>query len=265
MSSDTPANNNALPQGDGSKLMLDLNEQAPPTSSAGGAMLSGGVFNPNMLDSAGQGGSGDPGGELFSKPKSPFRGQTFFIGVVLVLGVGVVAGMRQLSLAAAQAGEMFSLDFQPEAEDVEAIAKFDRVMRDLERSGRPMQVPLDAVKANPFTFSFNDEPIDAEPGEDMSLAQLREQQRRAALEEQRLADVALAREKEILTALDELKVQSVLGGRAPVARVSGEAVREGDQVGMFRAVKISGRTVVLEVDQRYFAIQMGTEPREIER
>ncbi len=266
MSTDTPDSNNTLPPGDDAKMMLDLNDQAPPTSSGGGAMLSGGVFNPNMLDVASPSASGDPAStEIFAKPKSPFRGQTFFIGVVLVLGIGVVAGMRQLSLAAAKAGEMFSLDFQPEAEDIEAIAKFDRVMRDLERSGRPMQVPLDQLKASPFTFSFNDTPIEIESGEDMSMAQLREQQRLAALEEQRLADEALARNEAILSALEALKVQSVLGGRTPVARISGEAVREGDEIGMFRAVKISGRTVVLEVDERYFAIQMGSDPREIER
>lgn len=270
MSSDTPDHTNALPQGDGAKLMLDLNDQAPPTSSdGGGAMIGGGVFNPNMLDTApgaSAGGAGDPAsGDLFAKPASPFRGQTFFIGAVLVLGIGVVVGMRQLSLAAAKAGEMFSLEFEPEAEDVEAIAKFDRVMRDLERSGRPMQVPLDQLNGSPFTFSFGEEPIEVEAGEDMSMAQLREAQRQAALEEQRRASAVQARNDEIFSALGELKVQSVLGGSTPVARISGEAVREGDELGIFRAVKISGRAVVLEVDGRYFAIPMGGEAREIER
>jgi len=268
VSNETPENSNVAPQGGDDKLMLDLNDQAPPTSSSGGgAMLSGGVFNPNMLDTAGAGGGeGDPASaELFSKPKSPFRGQTLFIGIVLVLGVGVVVGMRQLSLAAAKAGEIFSLDFEPEAEDIESVAKFDRVMRDLERSGRPMQVPVDQVKTSPFTFAFNEEPIEVEPGEDMSLAQLREQQRRAAEEEQRRADEERDRNNQLMTELASLKVQGILGGSTPVARVSGKAVREGDEIGMFRAVKISGRTVVLAADGRYFAIQMGAEPREIER
>lgn len=266
MSTD-PSSHNTLPQGGDSKLMLDLGDQAPPTSSGAGGMISGGVFNPNMLDTApGADPAADPAqGDLFAKPKSPLRGQTFFIGVVLVLGVGVVAGMRQLSLAAAKAGELFSLEFKPEAEDVEAIAKFDRVMRDLERSGRPMQVPLDQLKASPFTFTFGEEPIEVEPGEDMSMAQLREAQRQAALEEQRRAAAEQARNEEIFSALGELKVHSVLGGSTPVARIGSDAVREGDELGMFRTVKISGRTVVLEVDGRYFAIPMGGEAREIER
>ncbi len=267
MSTENTDSLNDAPQGENAKLMLDLGEQAPPTSSgSGGGMIAGGVFNPNMLESAGSPGSGDPAStELFAKPKSPFRGQTFFIGAVLVMGIGVVVGMRQLSIAAAKAGEMYSLDFKPEAEDVEAVAKFDRVMRDLELSGRPMQVPLDKLTKSPFTFSFNDEPVQIEDGEDMSLAQLREAQRQAALEEQRQAAAVEARNNEIMSALAEMKVQSVLGGGTPVARVSGEAVREGDMLGIFRAVKISGRTVVLEVDDRYFAIQMGVEPREIHR
>ena len=267
MSTENNDSISGAPEGENAKLMLDLGEQAPPTSSGGGgAMIAGGVFNPNMLDTAGAPGAGDPASsELFAKPKSPFRGQTVFIGAVLVLGIGVVVGMRQLSIAAAKAGEMFTLDFKPEAEDVEAIAKFDRVMRDLELSGRPMQVPLDELTSSPFTFSFHEEPIEIEAGEDMTLAQLREAQRQAALEEQRQAAAEEARQSRIMTALANLKVQSVLGGTTPVARVSGEAVREGDELGIFRAVKISGRTVVLEVDSRYFAIQMGAEPREIHR
>lgn len=264
---DDPGNTNAPSQGEGANLTLGLREQAPPTSSdAAGPMIAGGVFNPNMLDTApGSDGSGDPSGELFAKPSSPFRGQTFFIGAVLALGVGVVFGMRQLSLAAAKAGELFSLEYQPEAEDVEAIAKFDRVMRDLERSGRPVQVPVDQLKASPFTFTFGEEPIEIDPGEDMSMAQLREAQRQAALEEQRRAAEIRARNDEIFKALGELKVHSVMGGSKPVAMISGKAVREGDELGMFRAVKIAGRTVVLEVDNRYFAIPMGGEAREIER
>jgi len=94
---------------------------------------------------------------------------------------------------------------------------------------------------------------------------MREQQRRAAEEEQRRADEERDRNDQIMRELALLKVQGILGGSTPVARVSGQAVREGDEVGIFRAVKISGRTVVLEIDERYFAIQMGSEPREIER
>ncbi|MEZ6241433.1 MAG: hypothetical protein R3B57_00155 [Phycisphaerales bacterium] len=246
----------ALPEGDGAKVSLDLG------GGEGGSLGSpqGASFNPNLL---GLDKDDDAAPDLFAKKASPYRGQTMFIAVVLVMGAGAIFGMRQIAVTAAKAGEMFNLNFQPEAEDAEMNKKFNRVMQDLERSGRPMQVPIDAIAGSPFQFVARTD-VEPEPGEDPSLAQLREMERQRALDAEKARQAAAARDAKIQTALKKLQLQGILGGSTPVARISDQTFREGDTIEeLFTIARIEGRGVILQVDDRYFVLQIGREPREV--
>lgn len=247
----------ALPGGDGAKVALDL-------SDAGGdaalASPRGASFNPNLLGLD----KDDDSPDLFAKKASPYRGQTLFIGVVLVLGAGAIFGMRQIAVSAAKAGELFNLNFQPEAEDAEINRKFDRVMQDLERSGRPMQVPLDEIEGSPFQFLSRAEDFEPEPGEDPSLALQRDRDRQRLADAERARQAAAVRDAKIQTELKKLQLQGVLGGTTPVARIADETYRLGDQIAeLFTIVRIEGRGVILQVDDRYFVLQIGRDPREV--
>ena len=71
---------------------------------------------------------------------------------------------------------------------------------------------------------------------------------RAAAERAR-HDAELRRGK-VQTALAQLKINGIIGGSNPVARISGEAVRVGDTIGdppLFRVKSIQGRSVELEL------------------
>ncbi len=245
----------ALPEGD-AKVNMDLGEPGGELATTPSS------FNPNLLGlDKDDGEEGAP--DLFAKKASPYRGQTMFIAVVLVMGAGAIFGMRQLAVSAAKAGELFNLNFEPQAEDVELNRKFTKVMEDLERSGRPMQVPIDQLHGSPFQFELRAE-AEPEPGEDPSLAYLREQERQRARDAELAREAAAARDAEIASQLKHLALQGVLGGTSPVARISGETYSEGDTIGeMFEVARIEGRGVILTVDGRFFVLQIGREAREV--
>ncbi len=248
----------ALPEGDGAKVSMDL-------GGGGGALAEpqSASFNPNLLGlDKDDGEEGAP--DLFAKKASPYRGQTMFIAVVLVMGAGAIFGMRQIAVSAAKAGELFNLNFQPQTEDVELNKKFNRVMQDLERSGRPMQVPLEQLEGSPFQFLTRGEISEPEPGEDPSIAYQREQDRLRAHEAEMARQAAATRDTLITAELKKLTLQGVVGGSAAVARISGETYREGDTIAeMFSVERVEGRGVILQVDDRYFVLQIGREAREV--
>lgn len=163
--------------------------------------------------------------------------------IVVAVAAGLLMGMRKLGLAGRLELVDIKIDYPFEAENVVG-ADHQRVIEDLKGSRDFKQVPLELVQMNPFEWKTSDE----KPAVgDVALA-----------EADRLRKQADARRREIDDAFKKLRLNSVMGGRVPVAQISGVLVREGDTVSeLFRVQSIEGRSVVLSVDGREFTMTLG--------
>lgn len=190
---------------------------------------------------------------------SKFTAQHAMLLLVVVLGGGALYGMRTMGMGPGVAGATVSIDYKPGDTSRDAADRFARVMDDLERSGRPVQVPAGAITGSPFRFA--DRAVQAETGPSGPNAAEREAMLRAERERQEREQL----KRDIDFAASRLRLQGVLGGRVPVARINGETVRVGDEVGeYFRAESIDGRSVVLgSKDGRRFLIAMGQDVQEL--
>lgn len=112
----------------------------------------------------------------------------------------------------------------------------------------PAQVPVDQVQKNPFELSalLGPEPSKPDTSDNGAKASA-----------DRLRRDAEARKRRTETAFKELKLNGVLGGSRPVARISGEAVRVGDTVAdIFTVAAIHGRGVDLTADGKTYTLAM---------
>lgn len=104
------------------------------------------------------------------------------------------------------------------------------------------QVPIDYVQKNPF--AMNEAPREVvEPTE-----------RSGPSDE----ELRAARRVELEREIQSMRLQSVMGGRTPIAIVNGEFMRVGQTVGSFEVASISPDTltVVLEHDGERFTLSM---------
>jgi len=119
------------------------------------------------------------------------------------------------------------------------------LLTQLASSGQVVQVPLDQVGTNPFVWKGLKVPEHVDPVSTGPQVDPVEQAR-------------LAREKELDTAFSKLRLNSVIEGSIPVARISGELVRIGDSIGEFFTVRsIKTRRVDLVADEKVFVLIMG--------
>ena len=174
-------------------------------------------------------------------------------GAVLVAG-GVLWGMRWVGMKGGMTGGK-AVTFDASLLDAASRPKRDHsgVLDDLKSSRVTQQVPGDSVKKNPFRIADSMAgllpTVDSPQGDDGTA-----RANAAAEAERRKAQERL---RAVQSALAGLKVQSILGGRSPVARVSGKMVRIGDELAEFFTVKaIHGRSIELECDGRTFEVAM---------
>lgn len=157
--------------------------------------------------------------------------------------LGLKAGLDMTSIATADPVS-FNRD------DPEKMARYERIMSDLQR----IQAPLDMSQGELAKI-----PLLLEPGAGGTAAAPQDTEeaiaaRQKAIEE-RKRNERLARLKD---QLNKLKLQSVVGGKMPVARISGETVKVGDKVGDGYVVKaIHDRSVELEIEGETFTLDMG--------
>lgn len=173
-------------------------------------------------------------------------------GVLLLLLVVVIAGavlytMRRFGLGGEL--DLLELNIDYPVEDREQLVVEDQaqqqILEELERGVETMQIPLNDVKKNPFELAFL-KPQRSEP-EPAPTQRVSEEERRERERRQRIQQT-----------LAELELDSILGGQVPVARISGELVREGDTVAdLFTVRAIKGRSVELEVDGKVHVLAMG--------
>lgn len=171
--------------------------------------------------------------------------------LVVVAAVGSLFAMRQLGLGPALSLADVTVEYKPEEGGNPGVAS-GKVLADLERSRRAVQVPAEHITQDPFELNA-DQNVDVAPRIDADL------ERNAELERQRLAREA--RQREIEDAFGELTLQSVALGAKPVARINGELYRKGMTIAeYFIITEISGREVTLFADDSTFTLSLDASP-----
>jgi hypothetical protein len=199
----------------------------------------------NLLAQLSGSGGGFGSADAAPTAAAPSSGKGINGSVALLLGVVVVAGgtlfaLRQFGMKGALDSVAVDIDYPLEDGGYELISQeHARLMENLEAGDDVVQVPLSGVQMNPFEWD-DTVPAASAPGET-------EAERLAREEAERLKREIESRQRTIETALSSLKINSVMGGARPIARISGEFVRENDILqDMFLVVEIRTRSVVLE-------------------
>ena len=173
------------------------------------------------------------------------------LAIVVVVGVGVLFGMRKLGMGGLIDMPEIDIDYPIDQADAgKSTEQAKGIISDLNASGDIDQVPLDEITQNPFEWKGLVASVDDDTPAVVDPAELARQRAQQAAEQRR---------QEIANAFESLTLNGVMGsGKTAVARISGELVREGDTVSdMFKVTAIDGRSVKLIVDGQYYTLALG--------
>lgn len=185
---------------------------------------------------------------IAAPPRSRVSVQNVMIVALVALSAGSIYTMRKFGMGAGMEFDQAPIALASAELDPKAVAAFDRVLTELERSNRPVQIPREALGKALFV-----EPLEPETANNDNTRN--DAQLKAEREEQQRRE---ARRREIESALKGLAVQSVMGGRRPIATINGQIVREGDTLyDLFTVDSISQGKVVLVVDDSMFTLRVG--------
>ena len=104
------------------------------------------------------------------------------------------------------------------------------------------QVPIEYVKQNPFVM-LSYHPV-AVPVGDPLLTPVHDE----------------SQHRKLLTEVKDLKLQTVMRGRVPIAIISGQFVQPGQTIGSFKVKAIRGLTVELESNGESYTLTMEEKP-----
>ena len=252
------------------KIFLNL-EDSPETMQSMGDEANANEFAQDepMVPQRPQGASTGSGG-VASGPA--------IIGLIAILGGGSIFGMRVVSNHAAIAADAFEIDYSESVIGADFNQRFEASMLNLERSARPMQVPLTYIARDPFNFS-EQEGIRVVEVEDPNAKTAEEiaAERERIKEQLRIAKLDRERSEAMINAADGYELQSTLQGSNPVARISGEIVRLGgtlryeivhedaeNETAEFTVESIGGRSAVLVgPDGSRYELQIGLPTQEL--
>jgi hypothetical protein len=161
--------------------------------------------------------------------RKPFPFQTVALAFMLVVTAGGVLGMRHLGHANGMTMEEVSFNYTPPTDELNRT--YARIMDDLARAQRPLTVTLSEVQDAPFSF----------------------------VKPHRVAQAATPFVTPVVNPMDALhrqltgeaemiKLQSVLGGKVPIARIDGETLKVGDTINetfVIKTIDAMARTVTL--------------------
>lgn len=204
----------------------------------------GGVFR---LDALSPGASAS--GEAFTPTRGKLSTQTLLLAVLLFSGVGIVYGMRVLGVGSLKNLASASVpDYDISKTGVNKTLEHKLAIEALHASDVRVQVPTEEVQKNPFKMADALSKTAAPAGDD---------DKRAKQMADKLRRESESRKQHVADTVSKMKVNSILGGSNPVARIDGDFVRVGDTVAdVFTVKSIVGRTVELEVDGKVFALTM---------
>lgn len=134
-----------------------------------------------------------------------------------------------------------SIDYPLETGGIQS--DYSELLEDLRASTQLVQVAPEMIQMNPFSWKSTAEP---------AIAGIK-------TPDQLAAERAERERQQLLVALDStvasFRVGSIMGGRVPMAQVSGELVREGDTLAEhFTVVAIQGRAITLSAEGRSWTI-----------
>ncbi|QQS08177.1 MAG: hypothetical protein IPK69_09235 [Phycisphaerales bacterium] len=186
--------------------------------------------------------------DLDNGKKKRMRGPSQLVMLLIVGGVSAAAlmAMRQLGLRSGMnvAGANEALGLKMVSVDSEKAKTYQRIMEDLYRVQKPLDVALGEFVKSPFVLTPAVGAIATEDPTKTDFTTILAEREKAA---------KMAR---VQAELAKLVVQSVLGGRSPVARINGETVRVGDTVGeIFTVVSIEGLTVKVETEGKEYELK----------
>lgn len=222
------------------------NDQSMTKTPGAGEEKMSGVFR---LDSAAAAGAEPAQIQFTAPPARKISTQILALAGVLVLGGGLLYGMRMIGIGPLKNFALAKApDYDMSQVGVNKTAEHKRVLEELTANYVETQVKLENVQRNPFRMPDTMAKAETKPvpGEDPAKSSETQKARLAEMRRQKIKDTA-----------GQLKLNGVLGGSNPVARISGEAARVGDTVAEFFTVKaIHGRSVELEAEGMTFTIDM---------
>lgn len=177
---------------------------------------------------------------LLRRPKRRIPSQTIILGLVVAVSATALMWMRREGLRTGVTVTTTTVDYQGE-QDLEKAKTYDRIMADLARAQKPLDVALADFGKSPFmvaqakpTIEQNGTPMEAMSADEQAAAAAKER--------------AAARKAELQMTLQGMTINGIMGGANPLARIDGKMLRVGDTFGEFKVVGIEGMTVSLEAD-----------------
>ncbi|MDF1808250.1 MAG: hypothetical protein P1U42_00990 [Phycisphaerales bacterium] len=189
-----------------------------------------------------------------STPDSKVNTQLVIAACVVAIGGGAIYGMRYIGMKAGLDENIVSINYASETSNVEFSKRFNSVMKDLDESTLSVQLSdKHSFAENPFSRPSS-MPVEVEPVDPgMSEAERAEIRRQRELEIEREE-----RREMVISDARRYKLQGIIGGSNPAARISGQAVRVGMVLGdVFTVEVITGRSVIIEADGMRFELAIG--------
>jgi len=175
---------------------------------------------------------------------------TQIVILMLVVAVSAIAlwWMRKEGTRVGVTFAELKVDYsEPDAEKARTYA---RIMADLSRIQSPLDVALGEFGSSPFMLDTG-KPVISPTGQVTMPTGPTPEEAAARL----AAEKAEARRLELESSLASIRLQSVMDGRVPLARVDDTTVRVGDTVGTFFLVtKIEGRGLTVTADGQEFTL-----------
>lgn len=165
-----------------------------------------------------------------SKPVAPRYSSASVITVlVLVLGAGALYGMRTMALGNESTVADLDIDYNPAERPKVDASEYNLVLGHLGRTDTTVQISEASLAGKAFWMEPRKEP--------------EREVRRAPREEPKVDPIPGL----IAGAFEKLELQSVMGGRTPVARIDDQTVMLGSRVGEYFTIEaIEGREVKLK-------------------
>ncbi len=178
------------------------------------------------------------------------KASTQIVILLLVVAVSAIAlwWMRKEGTRVGVTFAELKVDYsEPDAEKARTYA---RIMADLSRIQSPLDVALGEFGNSPFMLDTG-KPVISPSGQ-VTMPTGPSPEEAAA---RQAAEKAEARRLELESSLSSIRLQSVMDGRIPLARINDSTVRVGDTIGTFFLVtKIEGRGVTVTADGQEFTL-----------
>jgi hypothetical protein len=191
-----------------------------------------------------------PGSEGDHAPrKIKVHSQAVVLVIILGVSAAALSSMRHIGIKAGMNFKGSDTTLQPAAmpDDPAKVARYDRIMKDLQQLQQPLDIALGELAKIPALIPSDrkiDRPLAAGPVAD-------------ARPEDTLGKDAAARLAKAREGATKLKLQSCMGGKVPLARIDGKFYRIGDLVNDTYIVRvIENRSAVVEFENERFELQM---------